>query len=158
ENESTARRVHLASPVPHASTTFPDVVSRNAYSDGTRFAREAFSIMDGILRHLPRKPRSALLRLCIATGLVMFCFAVLLGLQRADGLLGFYVLLPAIFVAAILLDRSAGIFASILSTLLLYVLVTPQGAVLLPRQFVLPLILYFLVALGFALVSEALRR
>jgi len=114
--------------------------------------------MDGFLLHLPGKPRSALLRLCIATGLVMFCFAVLLGLQRADGLLGFYVLLPAIFVAAILLDRSAGIFASILSTLLLYVLVTPQGAVLLPRQFVLPLILYFLVALGFALVSEALRR
>ncbi len=100
--------------------------------------------MDGILQHLPRKPRSALLRLSIAAGLVMVCFAVLLGLQRAEGLLGFYVLLPAIFVAAILLDRSAGIFASVLSTLLLYVLVTPQGTVLLPGQFVLPLILYSL--------------
>jgi two-component sensor histidine kinase len=134
------------------------VGSRKACRDGTRFAREAFSIMDGILRHLPRKPRSPLLRLSIATGLVLFCFAVLLGLQRAEGLLGFYVLLPAIFVAAILLDRSAGIFASVLSTLLLYVLVTPQGTVLLPRQFVLPLVLYFLVALGIALASEALRR
>ena len=153
----TRERVHVASQC-DMQVHLADVRSRNAYSDGTRFAREAFSIMDGILQHLPRKPRSALLRLCIATGLVLFCFAVLLGLQRADGLLGFYVLLPAIFVAAILLDRSAGIFASVLSTLLLYVLVTPQGTVLLPRQFVLPLILYFLVALGFALASEALRR
>lgn len=114
--------------------------------------------MDGMLRHLPGKPRSALLRLCIATGLVLFSFAVLLGMQRADGVLGFYVLLPAIFVATILLDRSAGIFASVFSTLLLYVLLTPQGTVLLPRQFVLPVVLYFLIALGFALASEALRR
>jgi len=73
-------------------------------------------------------------------------------------MLGFYVLLPAIFVAAILLDRSAGIFASVFSTLLLYVLLTPQGTVLLPRQYVLPLVLYFVVALGFALASAALRR
>jgi two-component sensor histidine kinase len=114
--------------------------------------------MDRILRNLPRKPRSALLRFGIATGLVTFCFAVLLGLQRMDGVLGFYLLLPSIFVAAILLDRSAGIYAAVLSTVLLYFLLTPQGTVFLPRQFVIPLFLYFLVALGFALVSEALRR
>jgi two-component sensor histidine kinase len=114
--------------------------------------------MDRILRNLPRKPRSALLRWAIATGLVTFCFAVLVGLQRMDGLLGFYLLLPSIFVAAILLDRSAGIYAAVLSTVLLYFLLTPQGTVFLPRQFVLPLLLYFVVALGFALVSEALRR
>jgi two-component sensor histidine kinase len=114
--------------------------------------------MDRILRHLPRKPRSALVRLAIATALVASCFAVLLGLQRVDGLLGFYVLLPSIFVAAIFLDRTAGIYAAALSTVLLYVLLTPQGTALLPLRFVLPLFLYCLVALGFALVSEALRR
>jgi two-component system, sensor histidine kinase PdtaS len=114
--------------------------------------------MEPILRLLPRKPHSAILRLAITTGIVTFCFLVALGLQRAEGLLGFYVLLPGVFAAAILFDRAAGIYASLLSTALLYVLVTPAGSVLLPRQFILPILLFVLVALGFAIVSASLRR
>jgi two-component sensor histidine kinase len=38
------------------------------------------------------------------------------------------------------------------------VLVTPAGTVLLPREFILPLLLFVLVALGFAIVSASLRR
>jgi two-component sensor histidine kinase len=114
--------------------------------------------MEHIQRLLSRKPRSVILRLAITTGMVTFCFAVLLALQRVDGLLGFYVLLPAIFAAAILFDRGAAIYATGLSTALLYVLLTPSGGVVLPRQFVLALILFVLVAVGFAIVSDALRR
>jgi two-component sensor histidine kinase len=114
--------------------------------------------MEHIQRLLSRKPRSVILRLVITTGMVTFCFAVLLGLQRAEGLLGFYVLLPAIFAAAILFDRGAAIYATALSTALLYVVLTPAGSVLLPRQFVLALILFVLVAGGFAIASDALRR
>ena len=113
----------------------------------------------GHIQHLlSRKPRSVVLRLAITTGMVTFCFAVLLGLQRVDGLLGFYVLLPAIFAAAILFDRAAAIYATGLSTALLYMLLTPSGSVLLPRHFVLALILFVLVAVGFAVVSDVLRR
>src|ERR1044071_4892554 len=114
--------------------------------------------MEHIQRLLLRKPRSRIVRLILTTTMVTFCFAVLLGLQRADGLLGFYVLLPAIFAAAVLFDRSAGIYATVLSTGMLYVLLTPYGSALLPRQFLLPLILYVLVAIGFTIVSDALRR
>ena len=114
--------------------------------------------MERIQRLLPRKPRSPSLRLAITTAMVTFCFAVVLGLQRVDGLLGFYVLLPAIFAAAILFDRGSSIYATGLSTVFLYVLLTPAGSVLLPRQFVLALILFVLVALGLALASDALRR
>lgn len=110
------------------------------------------------MRLLPRKPQSAILRIAVTTGMVTFCFAVVLGLQRAEGLLGFYVLFPAIFAAAILFDRAAGIYASLLSTALLYVMVTPAGSVLLPRRFVLPVLLFVLVALGLAIVSASLRR
>jgi two-component system, sensor histidine kinase PdtaS len=73
-------------------------------------------------------------------------------------LLGVYVMLPGIFAAAILFDRTAGIYASLLGTALLYVLVTPAGSVLLARQFVLPMLLFVLVAGGFAIVSASLRR
>jgi two-component system, sensor histidine kinase PdtaS len=125
---------------------------------GTRPLPRALFGMDRIQRWLPRKPHSLTVRLAITTAMVTFSFAVVLGLQRADGLLGFYMMLPAIFAAAILFDRSAGIYATGLSTALLYVLLTPSGSVLVPRQFVLPLILYVLVALGFAIVSDALRR
>jgi two-component system, sensor histidine kinase PdtaS len=114
--------------------------------------------MEHIQRLLSRKPRSVIGRLAITTAMVTFCFAVLLALQRVDGLLGFYVLLPAIFAAALLFDRGAAIYATGLSTAWLYVLLTPSGSVLLPRQFVLALILFVLVAVGFAIVSDKLRR
>lgn len=114
--------------------------------------------MERIQRLLSRKPHSVTVRLVITTAMVTFSFAVVIGLQRADGLLGFYVLLPAIFAAALLFDRGTGIYATGLSTALLYALLTPAGSVLLPRQFVLALILFVLVALGFAIVSDALRR
>jgi two-component system, sensor histidine kinase PdtaS len=114
--------------------------------------------MENAWRLPSRKPQSLSVRLALTTAMVAVCFAVLLGLQRADGLLGFYVLLPAIFAAAILFDRSAGIYATGLSTIFLYVLLTPYGSALLPRQYVLPLSLYVLVALGFTIASDALRR
>ena len=68
-----------------------------------------YPAMQRILERLPKKPRSALLRLAITTGLVAISFVVLLGLERTEGLLGFYVLLPSIFVASILFDRVAGL-------------------------------------------------
>ena len=113
--------------------------------------------MQRILERLPKKPRSALLRLAITTGLVAFSFVVLLGLERIEGLLGFYVLLPSIFVASIFFDRVAGLYATVLSTTLLYMLLTLPGSVVLPRHFILPLVLFALIAFGFAIVSDALR-
>jgi two-component sensor histidine kinase len=114
------------------------------------------------MRHLQRfflpQPGSLILRLILTTAMVTFCFAVVVGMQRAAGLLGFYVLLPAIFAAAIFFGRRAAIYAIGLSTLLLYALLTPDGSWLLPHQFVLPLFLYVLVAIGFASASDALRR
>jgi two-component sensor histidine kinase len=118
--------------------------------------KEHFGKMEYLLRYLPPTPRSAALRIAIATGLVSFCFLLVVGLQR-EGLLGFYVLLPGIFVAAVLLGRGAGIYAATLSTVLLYALLTPEGSALLPRVYILPLCGFLMIALGFAVVSGALR-
>ena len=105
--------------------------------------------------HANRVPRC---RLAIATGLVMFCFAVYLVLQRVDrGLLVSMPLcpqslsLPSFSTAPLESTRPYKYCLVVRS-------VDATGNTLLPRQFVLPLFLYFLVALGFALVSAALRR
>jgi two-component sensor histidine kinase len=112
--------------------------------------------MGNLLRHLPPIPSSALVRLTLSTALVGFCFILLIGLQR-EGLLALYILLPAVFISAVLFNRGSGIYAAVLSTLLLYLLLTPQGDVLLPRQYILPLAGFAVTALGFAIVSEGLR-
>jgi two-component sensor histidine kinase len=113
--------------------------------------------MEYILRHLPRKPRSVVVRLGVTTGLVALSFALLLGLQQSAGLLGFYILLPCVFVVSILFDRASGLYAAALSTLLLYMLLTPEGSVLLPLRYILPLAGFAAIAAAFAIISEALR-
>jgi two-component sensor histidine kinase len=112
--------------------------------------------MEELLKHLPPRPRSAFVRLGLSTALVLFSFVLLIGLQR-EGLLAFYILLPAVFVAAVLFNRGSGIYSAVLSTGLLYLLLTPQGDLLLPRSFILPLAGFAATAVGFAIVSEALR-
>lgn len=113
--------------------------------------------MEHILSLLPRKPQSALVRLVITAVLVGFSFLLLVGLRQREGLLGFYILLPCVFVASVLFDRAAGLFAATLTTALLYVLITPRGTLLLPSQYVLPLAGFAAIAVGFAIMSGALR-
>jgi hypothetical protein len=55
--------------------------------------------VEHLLKQLPPIPRSALVRLANSTGLVAFCFVLVIGMQR-DGLLAFYILLPAVFAAS----------------------------------------------------------
>ena len=113
--------------------------------------------MEYLLRQLPRKPRSVGVRLAVTTGLVALSFLVLLALRHSAGVLGFYILLPCVFVAAILFDRLCGLYAAALSTLLLYVLLSPDDHFLLPPRLVLPLAGFAAIAVAFAVISDALR-
>src|SRR5262245_14151413 len=109
------------------------------------------------LRWLPPRPHSFLVRYSTTAVLVGVGFVALVGLQGRGGLLGFYLLFPAIFVASILFNRGAGVFAVALSCLLLYLFLRPAGSILLPAEFIVPLVIFAVVALGLAIVSEALR-
>jgi len=113
--------------------------------------------MGHLLQSLPPKPRSALVRAAATTLLVSASFLVLLGLHQPHGLLGFYLLFPAIFVVSVLFDRSSGIYASILSSTMLYVMLTPVGSIRLPTEFILPLLLFLVISVSFAIISEGLR-
>jgi len=112
--------------------------------------------VEHFLKHLPPIPRFALVRLAYSTGLVAFCFVLVIGMQRG-GLIAFYALLPAVLAASVLFSRGSGIYSAALSTVLLYVLLTPQGDLLLPRLYILPLAGFAVTAVGLAIVSEALR-
>jgi two-component sensor histidine kinase len=106
---------------------------------------------------LPRRPRSIVISYTITACLVATSFLALLGLKGEGGVLGYYILFPAIFLSAVFLNRGAGTFATALSTTLLYLLLRPAGSLLLPVQFMLPLGIFVVVALGLALISAELR-
>src|SRR5215471_2008641 len=108
------------------------------------------------LRWLPAR-QSLLVQYSATAVLVGLGFLALVGLQGRGGLLGFYLLFPAIFAASILFDRGVGVFAVALNCLLLYLFLRRGGSILLPTEFILPLVIFALVALGLAIVSEALR-
>lgn len=113
--------------------------------------------MKRLLDRLPPKPHSLFACLAIATVFVAIGFLALIGVRQNQGALGFFILLPPIFLASVLLNRNAGLYATALSSVLLYVLLTPEGQVLLPRSYVLPLVLFIIVAVGFAIISDGLR-
>src|SRR5262245_27482029 len=109
------------------------------------------------LRWLPSRPQSFLVQYGATAVLVGIGFLALVGLEGRAGLLGFYLMFPAIFAASVLFDRGAGVFAVVLSCVLLYLFLKPADGILLPAEFVLPVVIFALVALGLAIVSEALR-
>lgn len=113
--------------------------------------------MEQILRALPPKPKSTAIRYGVTTVLVGLCFLAVLGLQGISGALGWYLMFPAIFLPSILFDRGSGIYAAALSTILLYLLIRPPGALLLPVGIAAGLVIFLVLALGLALISEGLR-
>jgi two-component sensor histidine kinase len=88
----------------------------------------------------------------LLVGIVFLLVIVLQGHGRPEC---FFVLLPAIFLASVLYD--SGLFASLLSTVLLYFLVLPANTAIVPVRFAPALIIFLICALGLAILSEALR-
>ena len=119
--------------------------------------RRRFFRMDQFLRMLPKRPQPPVLRYGVTAVLVAFCFLVLIGLRDHGGPLGFYLLFPAIFAGSVLFDRGAGIFATGLCTILLYLLMRPAGIFLLSNGLLLQLVIFAFVALLLAIISEGLR-
>jgi len=55
-------------------------------------------------------------------------------------------------------DRGSGFYATILSTALCYAVLAPSDSWLLPPQYLLPFLLFVLVGLALATISEAMRK
>ena len=116
-----------------------------------------FAGMEQMLRMLPARRQPLAVRYGVTSGLVGLCFLTVMGLQGRSGLLAFYLLFPAIFAASVLFDRGSGVLATLLGSVLVYLLMRPTGSFLLPAEVAVSLVGFIVVALGVAIVSEGLR-
>jgi two-component sensor histidine kinase len=115
--------------------------------------------MENLLLLLPDRPASIVLRYALTTLIVGICFLLQLGVELQSGFFGFFLLLPGIFIASLVFDRGSGFYATILSVALsVLILMRPGGGFGLLSQHLVPLVLFVLIGLGLATVSEALRN
>ena len=113
--------------------------------------------MEALLRLLPARRQPFLVRYGCAAAAVGICFVVVVSLNQLSGFISFYVMFPAIFGSSIVFDRGSGVFSVAISTILLYTLARPPGDLLPPQPAILALVLFFIIALAVAVISEGLR-
>jgi len=113
--------------------------------------------MEQMLQMLPSRPQPPEVRYGVTALLVGVSFLLLMGLQGRGGVLGLYILFPAIFSASVLFARGSGVFATLLTALLIYLLMKPVDTFLLSGELAASLAIFVVAALGVAFVSEGLR-
>jgi hypothetical protein len=59
--------------------------------------------------------------------MVAVCFALMKLVEAQSGIRSYFLLYPAIFLAALLFDRGSGIYATVLSTVLLVASIRYEG-------------------------------
>ena len=114
--------------------------------------------MENLLLLLPDRPQSIVVRYGMTTLIVLVCFALQIGVELQSGMFTFFLLLPGIFLTAVLFDRGSGFYATILSTALCVVVLLPSDSWLPPPQYLLPFLLFVLVGLALATLGEAMRK
>ena len=115
--------------------------------------------MENLLLLLPDRPQSIVVRYLLTALIVGICFLLQVGVEMQSGFFGFFLLLPGIFIASLIFDRGSGFYATVLSTALsVLVLMRPGGGFGLLSQHLVPLVLFLLIGLGLATVSEGLRK
>jgi two-component sensor histidine kinase len=114
--------------------------------------------MERLLQWLPKRGQGRLIRYGSTTLIVAACFLLLRLVEAQSGVSSFFVMFPAIFLAALLFDRGSGFIAAGLSTALLIVSIQHQGGNQLLSQYWLPLSLFLLLGLGVATLTELLRK
>ena len=114
--------------------------------------------MENLLDWLPAKPQPFLVRYGMATVLVGFCFAFMRIVEIETGVSCFFIMYPAVFLAAVLFDRGSGLWAAIFSTALLAASTHERAAGLLPQHYWLPLSLFLVIGLLLAILAEVLRK
>jgi K+-sensing histidine kinase KdpD len=114
--------------------------------------------MENLLLLLPSRPQSIVVRYGMTTLILLVSFALQIGVELQSGMFTFFLLLPGIFLAAVLFDRGSGFYATILSTALCILVLLPSDSWLLPPPYLLPFLLFVLVGLALATLGEGMRK
>src|SRR5215510_6908388 len=80
------------------------------------------TVMESLIRLLPARPQSLLVRLGATTAMVLVSFMLRMGIEERAGPYGFVLFLPAIVAASIVFDRGCGFFATALTIVLVSLL------------------------------------
>jgi len=110
--------------------------------------------MERFLFFLPEKPQPLWVRYATTTGLMAFCVAVHIGLQRQTGFVGLFFLLPGIFAAGLLFDRGSALYATAIGTMFAYFSISPTAPF---PGYVGPCVLFAATGVVIGLIAEALR-
>lgn len=114
--------------------------------------------MEHLLHLLPTRSQPLWVRYAVTTAIVLVCFLLQVGVQYQSGFFAFFLFLPAIFLGAVLFDRGSGFYATFLSTLLSFITLAPSGSWTIAPEHIVPLVLFVLIGLAMATMSEALRK
>lgn len=113
--------------------------------------------MERLLRILPPRPGSYLLRYFLTTIIVVLCAALIEQLHRDANTYGYFVFYFAIFLTSILFDHMSGFLATALSAGFMYFWLKTPGAAW-PDGGAPLLAVFVVLAVGVAFVSEGLRK
>ena len=114
--------------------------------------------MENLLKWLPERPQPIWLRYGVTTLFVLACFGLMRLVETQTGVSCFFVMYPAVFLAAVMFDRGSGFLAAGLSTALLVISTHERAEGLLPQHYWLPLTMFLLIGVLLAAISEALRK
>jgi two-component sensor histidine kinase len=109
--------------------------------------------MDWLLAMARTPSLSVPARYALTATVMLVCVALQSGLRAQSGFVGLFLLLPGIFVAGFLFDRGSSLFAAVIA-IVFTAFTIPNRSIF---EYLAPLVLFTVTALGVALVSEALR-
>jgi two-component sensor histidine kinase len=113
--------------------------------------------MEWFLRVLPDRPQPIWIRYAATTILVAVCFLIMKGVQFYTPVQGYFLLFPAIFMAAVAFDRGSGFYAIALSTVLLAFWGPDFRVEQFRAEHWIGLSLFVIIGFALAAVSEGLR-
>src|SRR5215831_5195665 len=110
--------------------------------------------MERLLYFLPEKPQPLWVRYATTTAVMAFCTAVQIGLESQSGFVGLFFLLPGIFLAGLMFDRGASLYATALGTAFAYIFISPTAPF---SGYLAACVLFAGTGAVVGLVAEALR-
>jgi len=111
--------------------------------------------MERLLSLLP-PAQPVIVRYGMTTVFVLVCWLLEIGVQAQSGMIGLFLLMPAIFLASIIFDRGSGFYATILSAGLSITGLHLTNAWML-EHYLVPLLLFVLFGMGLAAAGEGMR-
>ena len=114
--------------------------------------------MERLLERLPRKPYGALTRYALTTLFVLGALLMMMLVRLSSPLQGYFLLYPAIFMATVIFNKGSGYYATALAVVAALGFGVWQEGFRFFIEAEWSLLLFGLVGLGIAWITESMRR